>query len=56
MDHALYTGDLNLGAVDTQEELASVLRVVRRRADEPSLRTRGKDPPRCDPAVEDRYG
>jgi hypothetical protein len=38
MDHVLYTGDLNLADVGTQEELASVLRRVRRRAGEPSLR------------------
>ena len=39
MDHAPYTGDLNLDAVGTQEQLAHVLRVIRLRADEPSLRT-----------------
>lgn len=38
MDHALYTGDLDLGAVGTREELASVLQVIRLRADQPSLR------------------
>jgi hypothetical protein len=36
---APYTGDLDLGAVGTRDDLASLLRIVRRRADEPSLRT-----------------
>ena len=39
MDDAPYTGDLNLGAVSTRDDLAAQLRTVHVRADKPSLRT-----------------
>ena len=39
MEHAPYTGDMDLGAVSTREELAVLLRAVHIRADKPSLRT-----------------
>ena len=39
MDDVPYTGDLDLDAVSTRDDLASVLRTVHVRADEPSLRT-----------------
>jgi transcriptional regulator with XRE-family HTH domain len=39
MDDAPYTGDLDLGAVNTCEDLAVLLRAVHTRADKPSLRT-----------------
>ncbi len=39
MDDAPYTGDLDLGAVSTRDDLAALLRMVHRRADKPSLRT-----------------
>lgn len=39
MDDAPYTGDLNLGAVSTRDDLAVQLRTVHVRADKPSLRT-----------------
>ena len=39
MDDALYTGDLDLGAVGTRDDLAALLRTVHIRADKPSLRT-----------------
>ena len=39
MDEAPYTGDLDLAAVSTVDELAALLRVVHLRADKPSLRT-----------------
>ena len=50
MDDAPNTDDLDLGAVSTPGELAALLRTVRRRADNPSLRTleartRHRDPP-----------
>jgi hypothetical protein len=39
VDNAPYTGDLELGAVGTREDLAALLRIVLLRADKPSLRT-----------------
>src|SRR5579863_9040412 len=39
MDDAPYTGDLDLGAASTRDDLAALLRVVHIRADKPSLRT-----------------
>ena len=39
MDDAPYTGDLDLGAVSTREDLAMLLRMARTLADKPSLRT-----------------
>ena len=39
MDDAPYTGDLDLDAVNTRDDLAALLRTVRVRADKPSLRT-----------------
>ncbi len=39
MDDALYTGDLDLDAVSTRDDLAALLRTVHIRADKPSLRT-----------------
>lgn len=39
MDDAPYTGDLDLGAVSTRDDLAALLRTVHIRADKPSLRT-----------------
>ena len=39
MDDAPYTGDFDLGAVNTRDDLAALLRMVRVRADKPSLRT-----------------
>jgi hypothetical protein len=39
VDDAPYTGDLDLGAVDTRDDLAVLLRTVHVRADKPSLRT-----------------
>jgi hypothetical protein len=39
VDHAPYTGDIDLDAVSTREELAVLLRTVHIRADKPSLRT-----------------
>lgn len=39
MGDAPYTGDLDLAAVCTRDELAAVLRVIHIRADRPSLRT-----------------
>ncbi len=39
MDNAPYTGDLDLGAVSTRDDLAALLQTVRIRADTPSLRT-----------------
>lgn len=38
MDDALYTGDLDLAAVTTPEELTTLLQIVHLRADKPSLR------------------
>ena len=38
MDDAPYTGDLDLGAVNTRDHLAALLRTVHVRADKPSLR------------------
>jgi hypothetical protein len=38
-DHAPYTGDLNLSAVRTHDELVKLLKRVRVRADNPSLRS-----------------
>jgi hypothetical protein len=38
MDDAPYTGDLDLSAVSTRDDLAAVLRTVHVRADKPSLR------------------
>jgi len=39
VDDAPYTGDLDLGAVSTRDDLAALLRTVHIRADKPSLRT-----------------
>ena len=39
MDDAPYTGDLDLGAVNTRGELAALLKAVHTLADKPSLRT-----------------
>lgn len=39
MDEAPYTGDLDLAAVDTRDELLALLRMVYIRADKPTLRT-----------------
>jgi hypothetical protein len=39
VDDAPYIGDLDLGAVNTRDELAALLQMVRIRADKPSLRT-----------------
>jgi len=39
VDDAPYTGDLDLGAVNTRDDLAELLRTVHVRADKPSLRT-----------------
>jgi hypothetical protein len=39
MDDAPYTGDLDLSAVRTRDDLAALLRTVHMRADKPSLRT-----------------